>query len=115
MGAPLCHFELMTDDPDKCKAFYGDVFGWEFDDNAMPGYTLIKTGTEPDGGLMKRPAEVPSVALNTYFLVDDIDATLEKVKNAGGTVCLPKTPIPDVGDYAFFLDPEGIPVGIFHR
>lgn len=47
--------------------------------------------------------------------MDDIDATLEKVKNAGGTVCLPKTLIPDVGDYAFFLDPEGIPVGIFHR
>ena len=82
MGAPLCHFELMSDDPDKCKAFYAGVFGWEYDDKSMPGYTLIKPGEEPDGGLMKRPAEVPQVALNVYFLVDDVEGTLAKVTAA---------------------------------
>jgi hypothetical protein len=113
MGAPLCHFEFMSDDPEKCKAFYAEVLGWEFDDNSMPGYTLINPGKEPNGGLMKRPPEVPQVALNTYFLVDDIDATLEKVRSAGGEVLVPKTPIPSVGSYAFFTDVEGIPVGLF--
>lgn len=113
MGAPLCHFEFMTDDPDKCKAFYAEVLGWEFDDASMPGYTLIKTGGEPDGGLMKRPPEAPNVALNVYFQVDDIDAILGKATGAGGNVLVPKTAIPNVGSFAMVADPEGICVGIF--
>lgn len=113
MGAPLCHFEFMTDDPDKCRAFYANVFGWEFDDKSMEGYTLVKTGTQPEGGLMKRPPEAPNVALNVYFMVDDIDATLGKVEQSGGNVIVPKTAIPNVGSFAFFEDLEGICVGIF--
>jgi hypothetical protein len=103
----------MTDDPQKCKAFYGKVFGWGFDDSSMPGYTMINTGEPPGGGLMKRPPQAPAVALNTYFMVEDIDATLTKVQEAGGKVLVPKTPIPNVGSFAFFADPEGICVGIF--
>ena len=113
MGAPLCHFEFMSDAPDKCKGFYADVFGWEYDNESMPDYTLIATGTDPAGGLMKRPAEAPSPALNVYFQVDDIDATLGKVQQGGGQTIVPRTPIPNVGSFAMFVDPEGIVVGIF--
>ena len=113
MGAPLCHFEFMSDDPDQCKAFYAKVFGWEYDDKSMPDYTLIKTGEEPEGGLVKRPAEAPAPSLNVYFLVDDIKATLAKVQQAGGRTVVPKTPIPNVGAFAMFSDPEGIVVGVF--
>ena len=113
MGAPLCHFEFMSDDPDKCKGFYKGVLGWEFDDSSMPDYTLIKTDKEPGGGLMKRPAEVPGVCLSVYFLVEDIEATLAKVTEHGGQVLVPKTEIPSVGHYAFFTDLEGIGVGLF--
>lgn len=113
MGAPLCHFEFQTDDPDKCKAFYADVFDWEYDDQSMSGYTLIKTGKEPEGGLMKRPPEAPYPALTVYFQVDDIDATLGKVTAGGGNILVPKTPIPNVGSFAVFADPEGICMGVF--
>ena len=113
MGAPLCHFEFMTDNPERCKAFYGKVFDWTFDDASMPGYTLIKTGKEPEGGLMQRPPEAPGVALNLYFQVEDIETTLATVMESGGRVVVPKTPIPNVGAFAIFLDPEGIGVGIF--
>ena len=115
MGAPLCHFEFTSDDPAGCKAFYAGVFGWEYDDNSMPDYTLVKTGSEPDGGLMKRPAEAPTPALTVYFMVDDIEATLGKVREGGGCVIVPKTPIPNVGAFAVFSDPEGIVVGIFQK
>ena len=115
MSAPLCHFEFMTDAPDKCKAFYADVFGWEYDDSAMEGYSLVKTEGPPSGGVMQRPPEAPVAALNVYFQVDDIDATLAKAKAAGGTIILPKTPIPNVGSYAMFIDTEGLCVGIFQE
>ncbi len=113
MGAPLCHFELMSDDPEKCKAFYGKVFGWQFDDSSMPGYTLINPGAEPNGGLMKRSPDAPHVAMSVYFQVDDIGEILGKVAEGGGQVLVPKTEIPNVGFYAMFADPEGIPVGVF--
>jgi hypothetical protein len=113
MGAPLCHFEFMSDDPEKCKAFYARVFGWEFESESMPGYTMVRTGQQPDGGLMKRPPQAPHAALNVYFMVPDINATLGKVEKAGGYVIVPKTPIPQVGAFAMFADPEGIVVGVF--
>lgn len=113
MGCPLCHFELASNDPEKCKKFYGGVFGWEFDDQSLSGYTLIKTGSEPGGGLMKRPDEMPAPCLSVYFMVDDIPATLEKVKAAGGTVYVEQAEIPNVGWWAFAADPEGIAFGIF--
>jgi len=115
MGNPLCHFEFMTDDEAKCKKFYGAVFDWQFDSSSMPGYTLIQTGKEPAGGLMKRPPQAPGPALNVYFEVADISATLEKVRNNGGQVVVPKTPIPNVGHFAMFCDPEGTCLGIFQR
>lgn len=112
MPNPLCHFELMTSDPAKCKAFYGAVFDWKFDDDSMPGYTLINAGAEPSGGVFPKPAGAPAGCLNAYFNVDDIDATLKIVTEQGGKVLVPKTAIPNVGHFAMFTDPEGIPIGI---
>ena len=112
MPNPLCHFELMTNDPEKCKAFYRAVFDWKLDEESMPGYTLVNTGAEPTGGIFPKPAEAPDVCLNTYFKVDDIDATLQTATEHGGTVIVGNTAIPNVGRFAMFTDPEGIVVGI---
>lgn len=113
MPNPLCHFELMTNDPEKCKAFYGKVFDWAFDESSMPGYTLIDAGAEPSGGVFKKPDEAPGVAMNVYFQVEDVDATLAKVKENGGSVIVPRTEIPNVGEFAMISDPEGIVTGLF--
>ncbi len=114
MGNPLCHFEFLTNDPDKCKAFYSKVFDWEY--QGAPGsdeYTLINTGSEPGGGMMKRPDPCPMPMVGVYFLVDDIDETLAKVTEAGGNVVMPKMEIPNIGWIAVFVDPENIGIGIF--
>jgi predicted enzyme related to lactoylglutathione lyase len=109
---PLCHFELMSNDPERARAFYGTVFDWEFDDQAMAGYTLINAGAEPSGGMMAKPAGAPHAALNVYFLVEDVPATLEKVEAAGGSVLVPRTEIPNVGTFAMIADPEGVVIGL---
>ena len=114
MGNPLCHFELMVSDVKKSQEFYGKIFDWEFKtDEAMSDYTMISTGIEPGGGMMKKPDEAPCFALSQYFLVDSIEETLGKVRGAGGKVGVPKTEIPGVGWWALVIDPDGIPVGIF--
>jgi predicted enzyme related to lactoylglutathione lyase len=113
MGSPLCHFEFMSNDPERCKQFYGGVLGWEFDDASMPGYTLIKTGGDPGGGLMKCPDDGPGPGMHVYYLVDDVAATLQRIEAGGGTVLHEETEIPGVGWFAIAADPEGISFGIF--
>lgn len=112
MPNPLCHFELMTNDPQKCKEFYGTVFDWKFDDASMAGYTLINAGAEPTGGLFPKPAEAPGVCLTAYFHVEDVEATLAKAAELGATVLVGKTAIPNVGHFAIIADPEGITIGL---
>jgi len=114
MGNPLVHFELMVSDVERAKEFYGKIFDWEFKtDDGMPEYSMINTGAEPGGGLMKKPAEAPQFALTQYFQVDSIEETLGKVEAAGGKPAMPKMEIPEIGWWSMFFDPDGIPVMIF--
>jgi uncharacterized protein len=106
----MVHWELMVNDVERAKAFYGRVFGWRFSSYG-PEYTMIETGGAPGGGMMPRPPTAPAAALNVYFQVEDIDRTLREAVEAGGKVIVTRTTIPP-GWFAMFLDPDGIPVGI---
>ena len=93
-------------------SFYGKVFDWTFDQESIPGYTLVNTGQDPSGAIFAKPDEAASVCANIYFQVNDIDATLAKAIENGGKTLVPKTPIPNVGFFAMFADPEGLAIGI---
>ena len=117
MGNPLCHFEFMVSDVDKSKEFYGKVFDWEFQTDDAMGYTMINTGTEPGGGMMKKPDQAPMFALSQYFQVDDIDVTLRRIEEAGGKPVMPRTVGPEFGAahilvFTKFVDPAGNVVGL---
>lgn len=112
MGNPLSHWELLVADLAKGTEFYSTIFDWEFEAGTSPGYSLIKTGMGPGGGMMVKPADLPDYTLNTFFQVDDVEATLAKATAAGATIISPKTAVPGVGYWAMFADPDGIPVGI---
>lgn len=112
MGNPISHWELAVGDLARGKEFYSRIFDWEFDETTFPGYSMIKTGADPGGGMMAKPDMAPACALNTYFQVEDVEATLAKATGAGATVIAPKTAIPGVGYWAMFADPDGIPIGI---
>ena len=113
MGNPLCHFEFMVSDVERSKEFYGKVFDWKFKHDDKMDYTMIDTGSEPGGGIMKKPDQAPMFALAQYFCVDDIDETLGKATAAGASPGMPKTEIPTIGWWAMFMDPDGIPVMLF--
>ena len=112
MGNPIVHWELLVADEAEGKKFYGNVFDWEFNESAFPGYSLINTGAEPGGGILTKPDMALHFGLNHYFQVDDVEATLAKAAAAGARVLAPKTAIPGVGHWAMFADPDGIPIGI---
>lgn len=112
MPNPLCHFELQSNDPERSKAFYGSIFDWRFDDESMPGYSLIQPGAEPFGGMMTRPRESPAACLHVYFQVRNVDETLIKVEESGGQVIVPAQDIPGVGRFGMVSDPDGIVIGL---
>jgi len=89
-GAP-CHFELHTRDYDRSIQFYKDVFGWEPEtaaDEADFRYTLLPIGDGENAGVMDASAWLPEAApahWTMYVCVDDVDASLARVNELGGT------------------------------
>jgi predicted enzyme related to lactoylglutathione lyase len=110
MPRPI-HFEIPANDPERVGAFYQAAFGWtiqKWDGGGMP-YWLVTTGPEGEPGinggiLQKRDPEQPCV--NTIG-VANLDEAMATVTKSGGTICVPKMPIPGVGWLAYGKDPEG--------
>ena len=90
----IVHFEINTRDPERAKKFYSKAFGWKYKDSAMPGieYYLID-GVTPGGAINPLAQDSKVKAPTVYFGTDDIDATLKKVRDGGGTADA-KQPIP---------------------
>lgn len=119
----VVHFEIPVDDLERAKAFYGTVFDWELQSIPEMQYTTITTTpmdeqtmrpTSPgaiNGGLMDRSDRTPSPVITIG--VDSVEEALKKVEAEGGTVVTPSTPIPGMGAFGYFKDPEGNVMGLF--
>jgi uncharacterized protein len=121
MSGRIVHFELPYDDSARAGAFYGEIFGWDVQSYPGMDYSMVSTGpsgdqgpTEPgfiNGGMGPRAESFqgPTVVVD----VDDIDATLAKITERGGTVVATKRPVAEMGWTAYFTDPEGNVVGLW--
>jgi len=109
----IVHFEINTRDPERAKKFYSKAFGWKYKDSAMPGieYYLID-GVTPGGAINPLAQDSKVKAPTVYFGTDDIDATLKKVRDGGGTADA-KQPIPGQGWFAGCADPDGNSFSLF--
>ena len=110
---PFVWYELMTSDATAAEAFYRSVIGWQTADAGMPGmkYTLLSVGESAIAGLMDLPAEARAAGARPgwlgYIAVDDVDARLAQVLQAGGAMHHPAQDIPGVGRFATVADPQG--------
>jgi len=114
-GMPIW-YELLSTDPDASKAFYDQVIGWTI--GTKPDgdidYRMIETGAgESVGGVMRLSPEMQAGGARPRWLfyvgVDDVDATVQKITAAGGSIHLPAFDMPDVGRLAMLADPQGNP------
>ena len=118
----VVHFEIHAKDQDKMQQFYSSVFGWKITDLGpqMGNYRMIETGESAsgdkwpgiNGGMNPRMGDSPAEgqAVNAFVCtisVDVLDAYLDKVLAAGGTMAVPKMEIPGVGWLAYCKDPDG--------
>ena len=107
MKGKIVHIEIPADDTQRAMKFWGDVTGWKFKNygegqEGMPEYNMFEG--EPGGGLY--PAREGEKGIKVYFEVDDIDAEIEGIRKAGGTID-EKMPVPSMGWFAEGTDTEG--------
>ncbi|CAH0995502.1 hypothetical protein EMA8858_01625 [Emticicia aquatica] len=113
------YFEIQSSNPARDAKFYESVFGWKFmkDDFIPIEYYRIETNSI-NGGLLKRPATVPTQSSGTNAFVcsiqvDNFDKTAEVIIENGGQIALPKFAIPTRCWQGYFVDLDNNTFGIF--
>jgi predicted enzyme related to lactoylglutathione lyase len=113
MAGKMVHFELPATDAQRAKQFWSGVFGWDFGDSAMAEmeYYMARTGEDQGGAVYPMP-ETAGTGTIVYFDTDDIEDSIAKVRQGGGTSD-DKMPIPHVGWFAHCKDTEGNSFSLF--
>ncbi|MEK7552609.1 MAG: VOC family protein [Patescibacteria group bacterium] len=121
------HFELPADDLARARKFYENTFGWHTAEWPMPDggvYIGVHTGPTDEknmvkesgfinGGMFKRGEGFAAKGVVITPVVPNINATIEKVKAAGGQVVAEPKTIPNMGIYAYIQDTEGNVIGLW--
>ncbi len=123
MARPVVHFEITGSNPQALRAFFGELFAWEFDttspvapevsDAGQYGFVDLVTtddGTGIRGGVGGGPGRQPKALF--YVSVDDVEAALSQAERLGGTRVLGPARSPSGLVVGHFTDPEGNLVGV---
>ncbi len=115
----FCWDELVTRDPEKAAAYYGELFGWrteKVDMGPIGFYWLFKRDGKDAGGMMKLPPNVPSPPFwLAYVAVADVDATAAQAKKLGGQIHAPPQDIPNVGRFSVIADSIGASIALYRK
>lgn len=107
--------DLATSDLEGARAFYGALFGWEWEVSGPEfmhySQALLKgrrvVGAGPTMG------EGQPVGWMTYLAVDDADKVAGSIPAAGGTLVVPPMEIPGSGRMTLAVDPTGVTFGLW--
>jgi uncharacterized protein len=103
------YIEFPATDMAKTKRFYGDVFGWRFEDYG-PDYASFLDGRLA-GGFYVAPQITKGGALVVIYAVN-LEALEAKVRAAGGVIVKPIFSFPG-GRRFHFADPSGNELAIW--
>ena len=108
-------YELMTSDVQAAKVFYASVVGWGTRDRSMLGmpYTLFTVGEASVSGLLGIPPAAGNMGARPswigYVGVDDVDATVDRIRHLGGAVHVPPGTFPTPAAIRSSLTPKKRP------
>src|SRR5919112_6659252 len=85
--------DLATSDQDGAKAFYGQLLGWEYDEQPIgegQTYSMAKLGGRSAAAISTQQEDESAAGIpphwNVYVTVDDVDAVTGSVSEHGGNV-----------------------------
>ena len=106
--------DLATSDQDAAKAFYGGLFGWEYDELPMGDdatYSMAQLGGRTAAAIApQQPHEIEQGIpphWNVYVTVADVDATTASVAEHGGSVLAEPFDVFEAGRMSVVADPAG--------
>ncbi|MEU1821713.1 VOC family protein [Streptomyces abikoensis] len=117
-GTP-CWADLVVPDQREALDFYRDLFGWQGEPGPPEtgGYAVCTLNGRPVVGIMTSMAQEggskPPPAWTTYLAVADADATMGKIKDAGGTSLMDPMDVMTLGRMAVVADSTGAVFGIW--
>src|SRR5262245_43962136 len=107
--------DLVTNDVNACRNFYGALFGWEFTETTRNGrpYLVARAQGRLVGGIIQREDSTGLKAAWLSFLaVDDLEKAVSTTTAAGGKVLRAPVSIKGLGRFAAVSDPQGAPLGL---
>jgi predicted enzyme related to lactoylglutathione lyase len=110
-GVP-CWVDLLAPDPGAAMAFYGELFGWEFDGPGPGDYYEVQLRGRHVAGIGAQPSGVPT-AWNTYISVASAEDAAREAAGAGGRVLIEPFDALPAGRVAVVEDPSGAAIGLW--
>jgi predicted enzyme related to lactoylglutathione lyase len=106
-----------TPDIDGSESYYRQLLGWEIPElpnsAELGGYRRAKLNGRDVAGVMGKMDDAQPCVWATYVSVEDADATLDKVREGGGSVMVEPMDVMGLGKMAVFTDPTGAVCGIW--
>jgi len=112
--------DLLTDEVNSVKDFYGKLFGWTFDNGGDPNavYTTILLNGNPIGGIVHLEKKVGDINYAAqwmeYISVDDVDQVFQEVKKQNCKVYREPFDVLHRGRIAIFADSRGALIAILN-
>jgi predicted enzyme related to lactoylglutathione lyase len=103
----FCWVDLTTPDAEGAKAFYGDLLGWQFSNEEIPGgvYT-VRNGRGDAVAAIDQQDGYPA-HWNNYVCVTSADQTASRAKRLGARVIEEPSDVAGFCRLAVFADPGG--------
>lgn len=116
LGKVVWH-DLVTEDLEAARRFYGGLFGWTFEESTGAGgrdYVLARQGDTYVAGLVPIDSSDDGTRLSRwlpYVSVADVDEAVGRGLNAGAVVAASARDV-NLGRVAAIVDPEGAVIGL---
>lgn len=111
-------WEIETAEPERFQQFHEQLSGWTFtpafeDTELDADYWIIQHDGSDIGGLQRAASPAVSSGTRVYLLADDLEATLDRVGDLGGTVERHRVGLDGTQWFALFRDPAGVLFGLW--
>ncbi|MGW1125694.1 VOC family protein [Streptomyces sp. NPDC002526] len=107
-----CWVDVQLPDLEAGKRFYGELFGWTFRPDGDRRADALSDGKLVAALAAKKDGRMPT-AWGVYFATDDIEASVTRVRAAGGQVITEPVPAGRHGVLAQAADPGGAVFGLW--
>jgi predicted enzyme related to lactoylglutathione lyase len=111
----FCWIDLGTTDVAGATAFYGELFGWEFEDRPTgdgDAYTLCRLQGRDVAGIHRHDPD-EGIGWASSIAVGDLKAAAARARDLGATVLAEPFDVPDAGRTAVLRDPSGAVVSLW--